>query len=81
MTFKTFGISGFRIFAYKVFLAPTTSVKRTVIDQRHSSGPRAPELPSEIYMIMSSIFTWYYTFFTVFKDAFCTIITSVLLIT
>jgi len=30
MTFKTFGISEFRIFAYKFFLAPTTSLKRTV---------------------------------------------------
>jgi hypothetical protein len=31
MSFKTFGISGFCIFAYKFFLAPTTSLKRTVI--------------------------------------------------
>jgi len=30
MTFKTFGISGFHIFAYKFFLALTTSLKRTV---------------------------------------------------
>jgi hypothetical protein len=30
MTFKTFGISGFRIFAYKFFFALTTSLKRTV---------------------------------------------------
>jgi hypothetical protein len=30
MTFKTFGISGFRIFAYTFILALTTSLKRTV---------------------------------------------------
>jgi len=36
MTFKTFGISGFRIFAYKFFLAPTTSLKRTVIKRSKS---------------------------------------------
>jgi hypothetical protein len=27
MTFKTFEISGFRVFAYKFFLTPTTSEK------------------------------------------------------
>ena len=33
MTFKTFGISGFRIFAYTFILMPTTSLKRTVSNQ------------------------------------------------
>ena len=30
MTFKTLRISGFHVFAYKFFLMPTTSLKRTV---------------------------------------------------
>lgn len=32
MTFKTFRISGFRVFAYTFFLIPTTELKRTVIN-------------------------------------------------
>jgi hypothetical protein len=28
MTFKTFGISGFCVYAYKVFPTPTTSLKK-----------------------------------------------------
>ena len=27
MTFKTFGILGFRVFAYNLFLSPTTSLR------------------------------------------------------
>jgi hypothetical protein len=38
MTFKTFGISGFHIFAYKFFLVPTTSLKRTVNSRSFRRG-------------------------------------------